>query len=122
MKTRAGLGWGLIGAIALGALCLTEVVSASRAVAMNSAVSGKGAVAEGWSALADDGPQHLTDDAPKPKVMCFWLAYSRQRYMCGEGSIDRVKKKCNEVASAEVGEPVECSCTDDPEYIKDSCD
>jgi len=54
--------------------------------------------------------------------MCFWLSYGRQRYICGQETIDEVKKKCNSIASAEVGEPVECSCTDDQEYIRDSCD
>ncbi|HXS18157.1 MAG TPA: hypothetical protein VN764_13260 [Polyangiaceae bacterium] len=64
----------------------------------------------------------LEASAEKRKVMCFWLSFGRQRYMCGDESLDEVKKKCNQVASAEVGEPVECSCTDDPEYIRDSCD
>jgi len=57
----------------------------------------------------------------KQKVMCFWLSYGRQRFICGDELIDEVKKKCNKIASTEVGEPVECSCTDDPEYIRDSC-
>jgi hypothetical protein len=69
-----------------------------------------------------DAASALDASPQKQKVMCFWLSYGRQRYICGQETIDEVKKKCNSIASAEVGEPVECSCTDDQEYIRDSCD
>jgi hypothetical protein len=73
------------------------------------------ASAAGLTELAEGG------DKPK-KIMCSWIAYSRNEYMCLEGDMKEAQKKCDETATKMRGEPSKCKCTDDPNYIRDVCD
>lgn len=70
---------------------------------------------------ARTGGESSLEDAPK-KIMCSYLVYGNQRYICGEPPLEDVKKKCNEKASEERGEKTECACTADQGYIGDACD
>jgi|SRR6187551_2821708 len=82
------------------------------------------ATAEGVQA-ADSSHEGLTplDDPPKKKkVLCSWWSYANLRYMCGEPPLAAFKKKCDQQITKEIGQPSECSCTDDQDYIKDTCD
>lgn len=56
------------------------------------------------------------------KVMCSYLSYGVRNYVCGKPPMEDVKKKCEEEGSKEHGEKITCACTDDPNYIRDTCD
>ncbi len=56
------------------------------------------------------------------KVMCSYLAYGAPRHICGEGDVSRLKKRCEEKATQELGQKSKCTCTDDSGYIQDYCD
>lgn len=58
----------------------------------------------------------------KPNILCSWIGYGRQETMCFREDMSAAQKKCNEYASKQLGEPVECSCTGDQSYIQGACD
>ena len=54
-------------------------------------------------------------------ILCTWIAYGKQQSMCLREEMSVAQKKCNDFASKELGEPVQCSCTGDQSYIQDAC-
>ncbi len=60
-------------------------------------------------------------DEKEKKVMCSYLLYGAKHSVCGPPPMEDVKKKCEEKGSAEHGEKITCQCTDDPNYIRDTC-
>jgi hypothetical protein len=63
-----------------------------------------------------------TTDTAKPKmVMCQWLAEGKTQFMCLEKPMKEAQKTCDEQASKSRGDTSKCACTDDENYIRDSC-
>lgn len=61
--------------------------------------------------------------AEEPKqVLCSYLLYGSRQFVCGPPPIEDLQKKCDEKATSERGEKATCQCTDDPHYIRDTCD
>lgn len=60
--------------------------------------------------------------AEKPaQILCSYLLYGSRQFVCGPPPMEELKKKCNEKATAERGEKTTCQCSDDPNYIRDTC-
>lgn len=61
-------------------------------------------------------------DSKEPKVvMCQWFAGGKTEYMCLKKPMKEAQKTCNEQASKQRGDDSKCSCTDDENYIRDTC-
>ena len=72
--------------------------------------------------LTGSASGEAAEERAKKKIMCSWLSFGQTRFICGEGNLADVKKSCDQKATQERGEPAECACTDDPQYIQNSCD
>jgi len=57
-----------------------------------------------------------------PLIMCMWNAYGKSQYVCSKKEMKEAQKNCDERATKQRGDKSTCSCTDDPNYIKDMCD
>lgn len=61
--------------------------------------------------------------AEKPRqILCSYLLYGSRQFVCGPPPLEDLQKKCAEKATAERGEETTCQCSDDPNYIRDTCD
>lgn len=76
----------------------------------------------GFSSPASFSARPLAESAKERKVLCSYIAWGGERRVCGEGSVADVKKRCDKEATKVLGEPSECTCSDDPSYIQDVCD
>jgi hypothetical protein len=51
-----------------------------------------------------------------------WNAYGKRQYVCSLEELPAAQKACDEKATQMRDEPSTCTCTSDPNYIKNMCD
>ncbi len=80
--------------------------------------------AQEGSAFTSEGhePEAAAEKKPQ-KVMCMWNAWGKRQYICGDPPKADVQKKCDQKVQEERKEEgVTCTCSDDPNYVRDMCD
>lgn len=107
---------------AIGSLSVVLAASLISSAQASPPAANSSSAASRASILRDLPVGPLADGEDEKKVLCQYIVFAAPRFVCGRPPLEDVKKRCDERATEERGEPSECSCTEDQTYIQDVCD